>query len=217
MENTPQRADNILDYPEDDLPLVHTDATTDPFQKIRVDQEHTPVTVSKFAVIAVTVVVVAALTGLLVALLVRPKNTNTTAALKNINVCADTNVAARERAATVYTDQRYLQDGVAESSDGNVLAPWCVFTTAYDSSLYWGLVYVGDSNPIYTAMLAESGDRDDASRAVITYQNIPPIKFAKGGWIGFITPSDEDDWTASRAAQTAQELSALAQRASSSS
>lgn len=211
MENDPQRAsDKVIDYPED-LPLVHTDPHTDPFPKQK-DESNSPPSRTRSLVIG-AVILVAVLSVFIGILMISGKpSAPATSASKNLDVCANTHVAVKERSALVYTDQRYIQDDALVTSKTGAITPWCVFTTTYDSGLYWGAVYVGSANPLYTTLTAENGEGDSSTRGVITYQSVPPIKFAKGGWIAFITPSEEK-WTADAAVTSAKRLADIAQQA----
>lgn len=206
-------------HPSEQLPLVHTDPHTDPFPRLRPAHPSNGHRPPPWKVIlpaaAVAIVLAAAFIGYVVT---RPSAPPPVAAAQPFDICAVTAVSASERAALVYTDKRYLSAGVEATSDPDSLTPWCVFTTNYASGLYWGAVYVGTTNPLYIAMTAESGNTDSAPRAVLSYQTVPPVKFARSGWIAFVTPSTTDptsasEWTAGDAALAAKKLADIAQRA----
>ena len=117
------------------------------------------------------------------------------------DICTGTVEARKARAELLYTNPGYLTtEPVQVSDDKN--RHWCVFGTNPESDLWWGIAYIGDDNPVYRTMLAENGYSDSATRAVIMYQGIPPLKFARDGWVAFITPSGSvngDVWTAFKA------------------
>lgn len=133
-----------------------------------------------------------------------------------MDICAETPQAAQGRAKLLYTDPRYMAAKPVQVSD-NPDQHWCVFGTSYQSDLWWVMAYIGDDNPIYRAMFAENGYDDNATRAVITYQGIPPLKFARNGWVAFITPSggsnDEEVWSDFKAGAGAHLLMDIAKQA----
>src|SRR5699024_10559283 len=107
-----------------------------------------------------------------------------------VDYCAPTKEGSLLRGKLVYTDIRYMSDKPIQTPE-NPDQHWCVTGTTYESTLFWGIVYVGQDNPLYKTMVAENGEGDNASRAVITYQGVPAVKFARDGWLGFITDSDD--------------------------
>lgn len=125
--------------------------------------------------------------------------------------CADSLDATKLRAKMLYTDPRYMEQKPAAipDDDGDGPHAWCVIGTTYPSDVWWVIAYAGVKNPLYRTMLAENGSSDNATRAVITYQGIPPIAFAREGWLGFITPGD-DVWSDLRAGAGAELLRTLA-------
>lgn len=129
--------------------------------------------------------------------------------------CSDTSESAALRGKLLYTDARYMKQKPAQTSadSENPSQKWCVIGTSYESDMWWALTYVGEDNPVYKAMFAENGYADDATRAVITYQGIPPIKFARDGWIAFITPSETDEtWSEFKTGAGAMLLTDIAER-----
>lgn len=125
-----------------------------------------------------------------------------------VDMCADTKDSAQARSKLIYTDPRYLNPKPVQVSDDSN-KKWCTIGTSYESSIMWGLAYVGEDNPIYRTMIAENGDGPDATRAVITYRGVPGIKFAAHGWLGFVTPSDEE-WTAFKTGSVAMLMQDIA-------
>lgn len=133
------------------------------------------------------------------------------------DICADNNEAVQARSKLVYTDPRYLAAKPASQSE-NPDQHWCVFGTSYESELWWGMAYIGEDNPIYRSMFAGNGYDDHASRAVITYQGVPPLKFARDGWVAFVTPSGsggEETWSDFKAGAGAMLLLDIAKHADS--
>lgn len=115
-----------------------------------------------------------------------------------VDICTSAAAARKARSELLYTNPGYLATEPVQVSDDKK-RHWCVFGTNPESDLWWGIAYIGDDNPIYRTMLAENGYASSATRAVIMYQGIPPLKFARDGWVAFITPSgsvDGDVWTA---------------------
>lgn len=145
-----------------------------------------------------TVILVAALALMVavVGVLVVKKMEREDSASVFTDYCAPTHESEFERSKMLYTDARYLTDEpvqVAETEGEN----WCVIepSNAAGEGMFWGILYVGEDNPLYQVMVSESGDDDNSPRAVVTYQGVPPVKFARDGWVGFTTPSDEQ-WSA---------------------
>lgn len=169
--------------------------------------------------LALTIALAVALIGSLAALTVQHVNNSKRTSATAISApfedyCGNTPESAALRAKLLYTDTRYMRQEPAQTSadTDNPDQKWCVIGTSYESELWWVVAYVGQDNPIYKSMLAENGKADDATRAVITYQGIPPIKFAREGWIGFITPS-EDTWSEFKAGAGAMLLFDIAEQA----
>ena len=126
--------------------------------------------------------------------------------------CADTPESEFERSKLIYTDGRYLRDTPEQVSEVEG-QHWCVIGKEKgNADMWWALVYVGTDNPIYKTMVAEMGDDDSATRAVINYQGLPPVKFARDGWVAFITPSDEP-WSAFKTGAGAMLLQKIADSA----
>jgi hypothetical protein len=122
------------------------------------------------------------------------------------DICADTPLAVSKRATLVYTSRDFLSNRVEQESDSS--PRWCVFgTNDNHNDLWWVAVYAGESSGIYRALVAERHETDDPP-ATLTYAGLPPIQFARDGWIAFITPS-EDTWTAVHASAGARLLADL--------
>lgn len=127
--------------------------------------------------------------------------------------CAASPESEFERGKMIYTDGRYLKDNPVQVSekDGE---HWCVIDPEKgDGTLHWVLLYVGVDHPIYKTMLAENGDDDTATRAVLRYQGIPALKFARDGWIGFVTSDTDEPWSDFRAGAGAMLLQRIADQA----
>lgn len=116
-----------------------------------------------------------------------------------LDYCAATEEGTTLRAKLVYTDTRFLTTTPEQVNDDEN-GRWCVFGPNYDTDLWWVAVYVGEGNSLYGTMIAENGDSDDATRAVLRYQGIPAVKFAREGWVGFLAQDEDgEQWTAFRA------------------
>lgn len=124
-----------------------------------------------------------------------------------VDICADTPLAVSKRSTLVYVDRNFLANRVEqESEDGG--PRWCVFgTNDNHNDLWWVAVYAGDSSGMYRTLVAERHETDDPP-ATLTYTGLPPIQFARDGWIAFITPS-ENTWTAVHAGAGARLLADL--------
>lgn len=199
MTNTPKPPD-VIDYPE---------------------KSPRPRKLWIFRVAALLAVVSALIVGVVIgAVLANRKKTPTVssdghAKSMYMDICADNHAAQQARAKLLYTDPRYMAAKPAQTSDSPD-QHWCVYGTSYKSDLWWVMAYIGDDNPIYRAMFAENGHGDDATRAVIEYQGIPPLKFARNGWIAFITPSGsgaEETWSEFKAGAGARLLMDIAEKA----
>lgn len=163
----------------------------------------------------VAAIVALALTALLVAsvaivMMTRKDAPSNPAAL---NYCAASEEGMMLRAKLVYTDTRFLTTEPEQVNDDEN-GRWCVFGPNYDTALWWAAVYVGEDNGLYSTMLAENGDDDNATRAVITFQGIPAVKFAREGWVGFVAQDEDgEQWTAFRTGAGAMLLSDIAEAA----
>lgn len=133
--------------------------------------------------------------------------TKKTSVTSSTDVCADTPLALAKRAALVYTNRDFLSNQVEQVSDDN--GPrWCVFgTNDKNNDLWWVAVYAGEGNGVYRALIVDRREADDPP-ATLTYAGLPPIQFARDGWIAFITPS-ENTWTAFHAGAGARLLADL--------
>lgn len=130
-----------------------------------------------------------------------------------LDYCAATEEGSMLRAKLVYTDTRFLSTEPEQVNDDEN-GRWCVFGPNYDTALWWAAVYVGEDNGLYRTMLAENGDDDNATRAVITFQGVPAVKFAREGWVGFVAQDeDSEQWTAFRTGAGAMLLSDIAKAA----
>lgn len=130
-----------------------------------------------------------------------------------LDYCAATDEGTALRAKLVYTDARFL-DTELEQSNNDDNGRWCVFGPNYDTELWWAAVYVGEDNSLYRTMLAENGDDDNATRAVIRYQGLPAVKFAREGWVGFLAQDEDgEEWSAFRTGAGAILLSDIAKAA----
>lgn len=186
----------MIDYPEE--PKV-----------IRPSQNFGKTKIRGWAVFVAVTAVVALIAG--VVYLVNHKPDVPAAASQLTDMCADTDTALSLRSKMVYTDPKYMGNIVKRSeTDGD---NWCVFGTTFSEDQWWALVYVGEDNPLYRVMISENGDDDNATRAVITYQGVPPVKFAREGWIGFITGTDGEQWSAFRTGAGAILLQTIARDA----
>lgn len=135
------------------------------------------------AAVAVAVILTVAVIGHRVTSRSAPADPSVSAVAEPPAVCAPTDEGRDLRAQMFYTQKRYLSDEVEPSEE---LPPrWCVFTTTYDSQMWWAAVYVGEDNPLYQVMVAKDGAELDKTRATVIYQQLVPIKFAYQGWIGF--------------------------------
>lgn len=127
-----------------------------------------------------------------------------------LDYCAVTDDGTMLRSKLVYTDTRFLNeepDQVNDDDNGR----WCVFSPNYDTGIHWAAVYVGEDNPLYRTMLAENGADDNASRAVIGFQGVPPVKFARDGWVAFVAQDEDGEkWTAFRTGAGAMLLDRIA-------
>lgn len=123
------------------------------------------------------------------------------------DICADTPSAVAGRSALVITKTDFLASKVEQESESGTR--WCVFGTSDGNhDLWWVAVNAGTSNGIYRALTADRRDGEDGAPATLTYAGLPPIQFARDGWIAFITPS-EDTWTAFHAGAGARLLAEL--------
>ena len=130
-----------------------------------------------------------------------------------LDYCAATEDGSMLRAKLVYTDTRFLETDPEQVNDDEN-GRWCVFGPNYDTALWWAAVYVGEDNGLYRTMLAENGDDDTATRAVINFQGIPAVKFAREGWVGFVAQDEDGEhWSAFRTGAGAMLLSDIAKAA----
>lgn len=130
-----------------------------------------------------------------------------------MDYCAATDEGTALRSKLVYTDTRFLTTTPEQSNDDEN-GRWCVFGPNYDTDLWWVAVYVGEGNSLYGTMIAENGDNDDATRAVLRYQGIPAVKFAREGWVGFLAQDEDgEQWTAFRAGAGGMLLNEIARSA----
>lgn len=164
----------VYDYPDGPHPLPAAPAPS---------RWKSPVVVLVAASIALAVILTVAVVGHRVTRSSSPADTPVAAVAEPPAVCAPTDEGRDLRAQMFYTQKRYLSDEVEPSEE---LPPrWCVFTTTYDSQMWWAAVYVGEDNPLYRVMVAKDGAELDKTRATVIYQQLVPIKFAYQGWIGF--------------------------------
>lgn len=187
----------VFDYPEE--PKV-----------IRPSQNLDKAELRGWVVPLIVTVVVALIMGAAY-LIINHKNNTPVAASQFTDMCADTDSSASLRSKMVYTDPKYMGNIVKRSeTEGD---NWCVFGTTFSEDQWWAIVYVGEDNPLYRVMISENGDDDNATRAVITYQGVPPVKFAREGWIGFITGTDGEPWSVFRTGAGAILLQTIARDA----
>lgn len=144
---------------------------------------------------------------------VRAFKSNAPAAASALDYCAASEDGSLLRAKLVYTDSRFLEETPEQVNDDEN-GRWCVFGPNYDGGLYWAAVYVGEDNGLYRTMLAENGDGDNATRAVVNYQGIPAVKFARDGWVGFLAQDENgEEWTPFRTGAGAILLNDIAKAA----
>lgn len=181
----------VFDYPED--------APVAPRRKSK-----------RLAIFAAVITLVALVLGAVIWKFTRNEAPAAPAAL---DYCAATDDGTSLRAKLVYTDTRFLETE-PEQVNNDENGRWCVFAPNYDAGLYWAAVYVGENNGLYRTMIAENGDDDNATRAVVTYQGIPPVKFARDGWVAFLAQNgDGEQWTAFRTGAGAMLLTEIANAA----